>query len=73
MPLTASLSRDLRTVAMHSGDDWLETPVPGGWDEVQRLDGKVLLVDGVPYGYTGWNSDRLVAYFKRGGPIGRLV
>ena len=47
-----------------------EVDVPNGWDDVKHLVGKVLSINGVWYGFTGWNSDRLVAYFKRDASTG---
>lgn len=45
--------------------DILTIPVPNGWDDVKPYQNKVLRFEGRVYTFTGWNSDRNVAYFKR--------
>lgn len=47
------------------GTEFLEVEAPNGWDDVQKLVGKVLEYDGRNFRYSGWNSDRNVAYFVR--------
>jgi len=46
------------------GLPYLEVDVPEGWDDVKKIKGKVLEFGGRDFSYTGWNSDRNVAYFK---------
>lgn len=46
------------------GRNQLYVPVPNGWPDVQRLVGKVLVYDYRTYAFTGWDSDRLEAYFQ---------
>lgn len=69
---TASSAKVLRdqVVCSHSvradvGREYLEVEAPAGWDDVQKLVGKVLEFDGRKFVYLGWNSDRNVAYFGR--------
>lgn len=45
------------------GDKVLIVPANNGWDSVKKLPGG-LEYEGNSYGYTGWNSDRNVAYYK---------
>ena len=70
--MNASISNDLRSISLDAVSGTATIPVPNGWDEVKPLVGRVLLVDGVAYGFTGWNSDRLVAYFRRNATIAQL-
>lgn len=53
------------TLRTDLGSEFLEIEAPGGWDDVQKLVGKVLEYDGRNFRYSGWNSDRNVAYFVR--------
>jgi hypothetical protein len=53
------------TLRADLGTAFLEVEAPGGWDDVQKLVGKVLEYDGRNFRYSGWNSDRNVAYFSR--------
>lgn len=53
------------TLRSDIGTEFLEVEAPGGWDDVQKLVGKVLEFDSRRFTYTGWNSDRNVAYFSR--------
>ena len=43
-----------------------------GWDEVEALQSKVLIVDGVEHAYSGWNSDKCEVYFRTGLKTGTL-
>lgn len=70
--MNASISNDLRSINLDAVSGTATVPVPSGWDDVKPLVGRVLLVDGVAYGFTGWNSDRLVAYFRRNATIAQL-
>jgi len=70
--MNASISNDLRSISLDAVSGTATVPVPNGWDDVKPLVGRVLLVDGVAYGFTGWNSDRLVAYFRRNATIAQL-
>lgn len=46
------------------GDLYIEVSVPNGWDDVKNLSNKVIEVNSLDFCYTGWNSDRNIAYFK---------
>ena len=46
------------------GDLYIEVAVPNGWDDVKKLTNKVIEVNQIDFCYTGWNSDRNIAYFK---------
>lgn len=46
------------------GDLYIEVSVPNGWDDVKNLSNKVIEVNSLDFSYTGWNSDRNIAYFK---------
>ena len=45
--------------------EFLHINVPNGWDDVKKLTNKVLTYDNRDFTYSGWNSDRNVAYFYR--------
>ena len=62
--MNATLRNDLLPVR-HTGRN-LELDVPNGWDDVQKLVGKVLEFEDRTYVFTGWNSDRNVCYFRPG-------
>lgn len=49
--------------ALPDGDKVLTIPVNDGWDSVRKLPGG-LQYEGIAYGFTGWNSDTNVAYYK---------
>lgn len=53
----------LSCVTLPDGDKCLTVPAYLGWDSVKNLPA-ALEFDGRTYGYTGWNSDRNVAYYK---------
>jgi len=46
------------------GDLYIEIQVPNGWDDVKKLVNKVVEVNQLDFSYTGWNSDKNIAYFK---------
>jgi len=46
------------------GDLYIEVQVPHGWDDVKKLVNKVIEVNQLDFSYTGWNSDKNIAYFK---------
>lgn len=67
--MNASIAKNEIPVA-HSvrsevGLEFLTVSCPNGWDDVKKVCGKVLQFDGRRFVYTGWNSDKNVAYFKR--------
>lgn len=45
------------------GLHWLEIPVTG-WDEVKHHAKKIISFDGRDYGWSCWNSDRMVSVFR---------
>lgn len=54
------------------GVRWLTVSAPLGWEDVVVLTDRVLEYDGRHYAYSGWNSDRNVAYFRTGAPVARV-
>lgn len=56
-----------------TGAHWITVSVPDGWDDVRPLTARVLSFEGQEYVFTGWNSDRNVAYFRTGLPVARVV
>ena len=46
------------------GDLYIEVAVPNGWDDVKKLVNKVIEVNNIDFCYTGWNSDKCIAYFR---------
>ena len=51
----------------------LIVPCPAGWDDVLALRAHVLEFEGRTFTFTGWNSDRNVAYFKPGTGFARRI
>ena len=45
--------------------EFLTLDVPNGWEDVDKVRGKVLEFDGRRFVFTGWNSDRNEAFFSR--------
>lgn len=68
-PLAAT-AYDLHPITLdwtdpETGNRWihLDVPAPGDWEQVQKLP-KALAYEGRIYVRTGWNSDKLVAYYR---------
>ena len=55
----------VNAVAECDGQELMYVSVPNGWDDVKNLTNKVLTYNGRDFTFTGWNSDRNEAYFKR--------
>lgn len=55
----------------YAGVGYAEVEV-SGWDDVKRLV-KAIDIRGRVYGFSGWNSDRMVAYYRTDKVIGRPV
>lgn len=51
----------------------LTVDVTNGWDDVQKLVNRVLELDGKYFVFSGWNSDRNVAFFKIPVPCARIA
>ena len=47
------------------GLEFLQVSCPDGWDDVKKICRKVLSYEGKKFTFSGWNSDRNVAYFNR--------
>lgn len=45
--------------------EFVAVDVPNGWDDVKKITNKVVLFDGRKFCWSGWNSDRNEAFFKR--------
>jgi len=45
---------------------YLTIDCPAGWDDVKKISRKVLAYEGRNYTFTGWCSDRNVAFFRDG-------
>ena len=45
--------------------EFLQIDVPNGWNDVKKISARVLTYDGRDFTFSGWNSDRNVAYFYR--------
>jgi hypothetical protein len=69
--MTTNIELSARTVR-ELGGGCVEVDAPNGWEDVKQLQGKVLRINASLYGFTGWNSDRNVAYFKQGQPVAYL-
>jgi len=46
------------------GQLYIEVQVPDGWDSVKKIMDKVIEVNSLDFSYTGWNSDKCIAYFR---------
>ena len=46
------------------GQLYIEVQVPNGWDSVKKIMYKVIEVNSLDFSYTGWNSDKCIAYFR---------
>ena len=46
------------------GQLYIEVQVPDGWDSVKKIMDKVIEVNSLDFSYTGWNSDKNIAYFR---------
>jgi hypothetical protein len=45
--------------------EFLTVECPAGWADVKKISRKVLSFEGKNFTFTGWNSDKNVAYFAR--------
>ena len=72
MIMNAEILSNVRVVR-RLDPDTVEVSVPGGWEDTRPLVGRVIEVGGIRYGFTGWNSDRNVAYFRRGVEMGVIL
>ena len=50
---------------------FLEVKVTG-WDDVKKLP-KGILFEEKEYGYSAWDSDRMVAYYRTDKPVGKAI
>lgn len=55
------------------GESWIEISVPNGWDDVKKLCKKVLRFGGRDHGFSAWNSDKNVAYFRSNAKIAEII
>jgi hypothetical protein len=70
IPATAAVERGAYLVAAYDDNhDLLTLEVPAGWDDVKHLHGRVISFAGRRFGFTGWNSDRNLAYFAGNRPF----
>ena len=46
------------------GQLYIEVQVPDGWNSVKKIMDKVIEVNSLDFSYTGWNSDKCIAYFR---------
>ena len=46
------------------GQLYIEVQVPDGWKSVKKIMDKVIEVNSLDFSYTGWNSDKNIAYFR---------
>lgn len=47
------------------GREFLRIDCPNGWDDVEKINKKILTYQGKKFSFTGWNSDRNEAYFAK--------
>ncbi len=66
---TADIAKNKISVvySIHPDDnrEFLTVNVPNGWNDVRKLNSKVLTYDGRDFAWTGWNSDSNQAYWAR--------
>jgi len=60
------------TPSEHMGKKRLTIDVPNGWDDLKKLVKKVLEYNGEFYSFTGWNSDRNVAFFVETSHVAKI-
>lgn len=69
MPNIANLSKQSFAVIHQArpeiGCEFLIVDVASGWDDVRKFVGRALSFEGRDFAYTGWNSDKNQAYFRR--------
>lgn len=66
MKKTAAFVREIIEVidkGSSEGIHWIEIPI-SGWDEVKTHTKKILEFNGREYGWSCWNSDRMVSVFR---------
>lgn len=65
--MNATISKNEIAVvySARDGREYLTIDIPNGWDDVKKLNKKVLRYDGKAFVFTGWNSDTLKCYFVR--------
>ena len=64
--MKAELAKGLVSVKlMHDadGNEWLIVDIPNGWDDVKRLQNKMLRYKGGLYAFRCWDSDANLCYF----------
>lgn len=62
VPNEIKVSHDIRPDVNR---EFLTIDVPNGWDDVEKIKGKVLEFDGRKFVFCGWNSDRNECFFFR--------
>lgn len=75
--MNATIATDRMPVTAHvspgGGVTFLIASVPEGWDDVKKIMGKVLTFNGEFFKFTGWDSDKGEAYFKKSTEIARVI
>jgi len=70
---TATIVKNaVSVVPSETRDGYLTVNCPQGWVDVEKLVSKVLEFEGKKFTFTGWNSDRNVAFFKSGGAFASI-
>lgn len=52
---------------------FLTIDCPEGWDDVKKISRKILAYEGRNYKFTGWCSDRNVAFFRDNNEFAAIV
>lgn len=52
---------------------YIEISVPNGWDDVKKICKKVLRFSGRDHGFSAWNSDKNIAYFRSNTKIAEII
>ena len=47
------------------GLEYIQFDVPNGWDDVKKVCKKALVYDGRKFGFSCWDSDKLICLFRR--------
>jgi hypothetical protein len=66
-PEDPSLVEISRHAVTDDGVHWIEIDI-SGWDDVRKTNKRTLIFEGREYGWSCWNSDRMVSVFKSPAP-----
>lgn len=76
--MTATIQKNLIPILFANfradvGFYFLTIDCPKGWDDVKKISHKVLAYEGRNYVFSGWCSDKNVAFFRAGTEFAAIV